>query len=114
MWAPFNQYSRRAPVGNASRNSQQLTLDYSGTRHMINQSRKPFGPWDKEPSRGKLVVDRKQDRMFAESYNSYPGIGEFGGAWAIKGAEGYHWEPAKNHHGSEIIGKLSGSETDGP
>jgi glyoxylase-like metal-dependent hydrolase (beta-lactamase superfamily II) len=93
---------------------ENVTLDYSGTRHMINQSRKPFGPWDKEPSRGKLVVDRKQNRMFTESYTSYPGIGEFGGAWAIKGTEGYHWEPAKNHHGSEIMGKLSGSETDGP
>jgi glyoxylase-like metal-dependent hydrolase (beta-lactamase superfamily II) len=91
-----------------------VTLEYSGTRHMINQSRKPFGPWDKEPSRGRLVVDRKQNRMFAENYTSYPGIGEFGGAWAIKGTEGYHWEPAKNHHGSEIMMKMSGGGTDSP
>jgi glyoxylase-like metal-dependent hydrolase (beta-lactamase superfamily II) len=91
-----------------------VTVDYRGTRHMINQSRKAVGPWDKEPARGRFVVDRKGNRMFAETYTSYPGIGEFGGAWAIKGTEGYHWEPAKNHHGSEIIGKLSGSDTDGP
>lgn len=93
---------------------ETVSVDYRGTRHMINQSRKPFAPWDKEPSRGRIVVDRKRNRMFAVNYTSYPGIGEFGGAWAVKGTEGYHWEPAKNHHGSEIIHKMSGGETDGP
>lgn len=93
---------------------RNVAVEYSGTRHMINQSRKPFGPWDVEPSRGKLVVDRVRDRMFVDGYTSYPGIGEFGGAWAIKGTDGYHWEPPRNHHGSEIIMKLSGSESDGP
>lgn len=93
---------------------ENVTVEYDGVRTMLNQSRKAEIDWDKEPSSGKLVVDRKANRMYALSYSSYPGIGRFGGAWAITGTEGYHWEPLKNHHGSEIIGKLSGAETDGP
>jgi glyoxylase-like metal-dependent hydrolase (beta-lactamase superfamily II) len=93
---------------------RNVTVEHRGTRHMINQSRKPFAPWDKEPSRGRIVFDRKRDWMYADNHTSYPGIGEFVGAWAIKGTQGYHWEPLKNHHGSEIIARLSGSETDGP
>jgi glyoxylase-like metal-dependent hydrolase (beta-lactamase superfamily II) len=93
---------------------ENVTVEYDGWRTMINQSRRAENVWDKESSGGKLVVDRKANRMYALSYNSYPGIGRFGGAWAIAGTEGFHYEPLKNHHGSEIIGKLSGAETDGP
>ncbi len=94
---------------------ENVTLEYDGPRNMINQSRKPLGPWDKEPSTGRMIFDQKNNRMFAESYSSYPGIGRFGGAWAITGTEGNHWEAApQNHHGTEIIAKLSGPETDGP
>lgn len=93
---------------------ENVTVEYDGWRTMINQSRRAENVWDKEPSSGKLVVDRKANRMYALSYNSYPGIGRFGGEWAITGTEGFHFEPSKNHHGSEIMGKLSGAETDGP
>jgi glyoxylase-like metal-dependent hydrolase (beta-lactamase superfamily II) len=81
---------------------------------MVNQSRRPLGPWDKEPATGRMVVDLKNDRLLVENYTSYPGIGRFGGAWALKGAEGYHWEPDANHHGSEWIAKLAGADADGP
>jgi glyoxylase-like metal-dependent hydrolase (beta-lactamase superfamily II) len=93
---------------------RNLTVEYEGTRRMLNQSRRATGEVDREPSGGKLVVDREGNRMFALSTNSYPGIGSFGGAWAIEGTEGYHWEPLRNHHGAEIMGKLSGADTDGP
>lgn len=93
---------------------RSVSLRYDGVRHMINQSRKPLGPWDREPSYGRLLVDRVGDRMFAESYTTYPGIGAFGAAWALNGAKGVHWEPTRHHHGPEIIANLSGSETDGP
>lgn len=93
---------------------ENASLEYEGLRTMINQSRKPENMWDKEPSTGELVFDQKNNRMYAISFSSYPGIGKFGAAWAIKGTEGFHWEPQKNHHGSEIISKLTGAETDGP
>jgi glyoxylase-like metal-dependent hydrolase (beta-lactamase superfamily II) len=93
---------------------ETATAEYDGLRTMINQSRAPEGPWDKEPAAGKLVVDRKNNRLYAQNSDSYPGIGAFGGAWAITGEEGFHWEPAKNHHGSEIMAKLSAADIDGP
>jgi glyoxylase-like metal-dependent hydrolase (beta-lactamase superfamily II) len=93
---------------------ENASVEYDGLRTMINQSRRAEGVWDKEPSGGKVVFDRKNNRMYASSFDSYPGIGAFGGAWTITGTEGFHWEPSKNLHGSEIMGKLSGTETDGP
>lgn len=81
---------------------------------MINQSRRALPPWDREPASGAVVVDREGERMFAENYTSYPGIGRFGGAWALKGDRGAHWEPARNHHGSEVIVNFSGHDADGP
>lgn len=93
---------------------ENVTLEYEGPRTMVNQSRRALGPWDKEPATGRMVIDQKNDRLFIENYTSYPGIGRFGGAWALKGAEGYHWEPDANHHGSEWIAKLTGADADGP
>jgi glyoxylase-like metal-dependent hydrolase (beta-lactamase superfamily II) len=93
---------------------RNVTVDYDGFRTMINQSRRADAPWDKEPSRGTMVVDREKNRMYAVNYSFYPGIGSFGGAWAMTGTEAFHWEPQKNHHGSEIIAKLSGADTNGP
>lgn len=92
---------------------ENASVEYDGQRTMINQSRRAEAPWNKEPASGKMVVDRKNNRMYALNYTSYPGIGKFGGEWAITGTEGFHWEPLKNHHGSEIIAKFSGVETDG-
>jgi glyoxylase-like metal-dependent hydrolase (beta-lactamase superfamily II) len=90
------------------------SVEYDGLRTMINQSRRAEPPWDKEPASGKFVVDRKGQRMYALTSTAYPGLGSFTGALAIKGTEGFHWEPPKNHHGSEVIAKLSGADTDGP
>ncbi|MGQ0541030.1 MAG: hypothetical protein ACT4O9_04165 [Blastocatellia bacterium] len=90
-----------------------VSLDYEGVRTMINQSRRPDSPWDQEPASGRMVIDRKRNRMYALNFTSYPGIGRFGGEWAIDGNEGFHWEPAKNHHGSEIMMKMTGVENDG-
>lgn len=91
-----------------------VTLDYDGFRSMINQSRRALGPWDREPASGRFVVDVKGARLYVENFTSYPGIGRFGGAWAIKGREGFHFEPDRNHHGSEVMAVLSGADTDGP
>ncbi len=93
---------------------ENASVEYDGLRTMINQSRRAESPWDKEPSSGRFVVDRKNNRMYALTSTSYPGIGSFAGAWAISGTEGFHWEPPKNHHGSEVMAKLSGTQTDGP
>ena len=90
-----------------------VSLEYDGMRTMINQSRRAAPPWDTEPVSGKFIVDRKNSRMFTLTSTSYPGIGAFSGALAITGNEGLHWEPPKNHHGSEAS-RLSGSQTDGP
>lgn len=96
------------------RKLKSVTLRYAGHRNMINQSRRAMPPWDREPASGSMAVDRVGQRMFAENYTSYPGIGRFGGAWAIKGTRGVHFEPDRNHHGSEIMANLEGAETDGP
>lgn len=96
------------------RNLRNVSLSYSGHRNMINQSRRAMPPWDREPASGSLVVDREGERMFADNYTSYPGIGRFGGAWAIKGDQGAHWEPDRNHHGSEIMMNYSGRNSNGP
>ncbi|SEG89516.1 Glyoxylase, beta-lactamase superfamily II [Nonomuraea solani] len=96
------------------RRLRNVSLSYTGYRNMINQSRRAFPPWDREPASGTVVVDREGGRMFAENYTSYPGIGRFGGAWALKGDQGAHWEPARNHHGSEVIGHYSRRDADGP
>ena len=93
---------------------RNVSLSYAGHRNMINQSRGALPPWDREPASGAVVVDREGERMFAENYTSYPGIGRFGGAWALKGDQGAHWEPARNHHGSEVIVNFSGRDADGP
>ena len=37
---------------------KSIAIAYEGRRHMINQSRTPEGPWDKEPSTGKVIIDR--------------------------------------------------------
>ncbi|MEK7727003.1 MAG: hypothetical protein AAB354_01255, partial [candidate division KSB1 bacterium] len=92
---------------------ENVSVEYDGLRHMINQSRKPEGPWDKEPSTGKVIIDRKQNRLYSLSSNSYPGIGAFGMSWAITGREGFHIDAYRNHHGNEIM-KLSDNETDWP
>ncbi len=96
------------------RRLRNVSLSYTGHRNMINQSRRAFAPWDSEPASGAVVVDREGERMFAENYTSYPGIGRFGGAWALTGDQGVYWEPARNHHGSEVIGDYSGRDADGP
>ncbi|HJR73074.1 MAG TPA: MBL fold metallo-hydrolase [Luteimonas sp.] len=96
------------------RRLRNVSLSYAGHRNMINQSRRAFPPWDREPASGAVVVDREGKRLFAENYTSYPGIGRFGGAWALKGNVGAHWEPDRNHHGSELIGRYSGRDADGP
>lgn len=98
----------------AIRRLRTITLRYTGHRIMINQSRRAYPPWDREPAGGSVVVDREGERMFAENYTSYPGIGRFGGAWAVRGDRGVHWEPDRNHHGSEIIATYSGRGTDTP
>lgn len=92
---------------------ENISIEYEGLRHMINQSRKPEGPWDKEPSTGKIIIDRKNNRLYNLSSNSYPGIGAFGMSWAITGREGFHIDVYRNHHGNEVM-KLSGQETDWP
>ncbi|MGH7597057.1 MAG: hypothetical protein ACREOI_11940 [bacterium] len=92
---------------------ENIAMEYDGLRHMINQSRKPEGSWDKEPSTGKIFIDRKNNRMYNLSSNSYPGIGAFAMSWAIQGREGFHIDALKNHHGNEVM-KLSGQETDWP
>lgn len=92
---------------------ENISLEYEGLRHMINQSRKPEGPWDKEPSTGKVLIDRKNNRMYNLSSNAYPGIGAFGMSWAITGREGFHIDAYRNHHGNEVM-KLSDKETDWP
>jgi glyoxylase-like metal-dependent hydrolase (beta-lactamase superfamily II) len=89
-----------------------ISLEYEGERHMINQSRSAYPPWDREPSSGTVVVDLKGRRMFAENYTSYPGIGKFGGAWAMKGDQGVHWEPLRNHHGSEVMMNYTAQSAD--
>jgi hypothetical protein len=96
------------------RRLRSVSLGYTGHRNMINQSRRAFPPWDREPASGAVIVDRERGRMFAENYTSYPGIGRFGGAWALKGNEGAHWEPDRNHHGSEVMMTYSGHDADGP
>lgn len=96
------------------RGLRNVSLSYTGHRNMINQSRLALPPWDREPASGSIVVDREGERMFADNYTSYPGIGRFGGAWALKGDEGVHWEPDRNHHGSEIMMTFSGRDADGP
>lgn len=92
---------------------ENISLEYEGLRHMINQSRKPEGPWDKEPSTGKVFIDRKNNRFYNLSSNAYPGIGAFGMSWAITGREGFHIDVYRNHHGNEVM-KLSGQETERP
>jgi glyoxylase-like metal-dependent hydrolase (beta-lactamase superfamily II) len=96
------------------RGLRSIALSYAGHRNMINQSRRALPPWDREPTSGSVVVDRVGERMFAENYTTYPGIGRFGGAWAVRGDRGVHWEPDRNHHGSEVIATYSGRDTDGP
>ena len=96
------------------RKLRNVSLSYTGHRNMINQSRRAFPPWDREPALGSAVVDRERGWMFAEDFTSYPGIGRFGGAWALKGDKGAHWESDRNHHGSEVIYNYSGRDADGP
>lgn len=96
------------------RRLRNISLSYTGHRNMINQSRRALPPWDREPASGAVVVDREGERMFADNYTSYPGIGSFGGAWALKGDQGVHWEPSRHHHGSEIMSNYSGADADGP
>jgi len=96
------------------RRLRNVSLSYTGHRNMINQSRRALPPWDREPASGALVVDREGERMYADNYTSYPGIGRFGGAWALKGDKGVHWEPDRNHHGSEVMMNFSGRDADGP
>ncbi|MCL1633378.1 hypothetical protein M2650_01785 [Luteimonas sp. SX5] len=96
------------------RRLRNVSLAYAGHRNMINQSRRALPPWDREPATGAVVVDREGKRMYAENYTAYPGIGRFGGAWALKGDLGAHWEIDRNHHGSELISVYSERNADGP
>jgi glyoxylase-like metal-dependent hydrolase (beta-lactamase superfamily II) len=95
------------------RKLRNVSLSYTGNRNMINQSTRAFPPWNREPSSGAVVVDREGNRIFFENYTTFPGIGRFGGATALKGDKGAHWEPLRNHHGSTLIATYSGRETDG-
>jgi len=96
------------------RGLRSVSLSYAGHRNMINQSRRAFSPWDREPATGSVIVDVEGRRLFAENYTSYPGIGRFGGAWALKGDRGAHWEPDRNHHGDELMSRYAGRDADGP
>ncbi|MBL8521086.1 MAG: MBL fold metallo-hydrolase, partial [Betaproteobacteria bacterium] len=93
---------------------ESVSLEYTGLRTMINQSRRALGPWDREPSSGRVVFDRKGTRLYAENHNHYPGIGRFSAAWALKGNEGYHWDLHGNSHGREWMMKYSGADAEEP
>jgi glyoxylase-like metal-dependent hydrolase (beta-lactamase superfamily II) len=88
-----------------------VAVEYDGVRHMINQSRRAEAPWDREPSRGMILIDPANDRAYALSSNSYPGIGAFAASWAVKGNEGFHLDTLRNHHGNEVM-KLAGPDAD--
>lgn len=92
---------------------KSISLEYEGMRYMINQSRTAEGPWDKEPSVGKVVVDLEKNRLYSYSSNSYPGIGAFAGVNVVVGNEGFHYEPAKNYMGNEVM-KLTGNGIHSP
>jgi len=92
---------------------KKISLDYEGMRTMINQSRTAEGPWDKEPSVGKVLVDLEKNRMYSLSSNSYPGIGAFAGVNVVIGSKGFHYEPEKNYMGNEIM-KLTGNGINSP
>lgn len=80
---------------------EQVTVEYNGSRYMINQSRKAERPWDKEPSVGKVHVDRKNDRIYTENASYYPGIGSYAGAVRFTGTKGFGIDYQKNYHGTE-------------
>jgi putative intracellular protease/amidase/glyoxylase-like metal-dependent hydrolase (beta-lactamase superfamily II) len=86
---------------------KNITLDYEGMRYMINQSRLAYPPWDNEPSVGKVVVDLEKNKMYSFGSNSFPGIGAFAGVHVVIEKEGFHYDPAKNYMGNEIM-KLTG------
>jgi glyoxylase-like metal-dependent hydrolase (beta-lactamase superfamily II) len=92
---------------------KNISLEYEGSRIMINQSRTVEGPWNKEPSAGKVVVDLESNRVYSYSSNSYPGIGAFAGVNVVIGNEGFHYEPEKNYMGDEIM-KLTGNGIHSP
>jgi glyoxylase-like metal-dependent hydrolase (beta-lactamase superfamily II) len=92
---------------------KSILLEYTGTRTMINQSREAYAPWDKEPSTGKVAVDLENNKMYSLSSNSYPGIGSFAGAYVVIADSGFHYEPAKNHMGDEVL-KLTGNSIHSP
>jgi hypothetical protein len=83
------------------RSIDQITVEYDGLRQMINQSRKPEGPWDAEPSTGKVHIDRKNNRIYTENASYYPGIGSYTGSVRLVGTKGFGIDYQKNYHGTE-------------
>ncbi len=92
---------------------KNILLEYNGMRHMINQSRTAYAPWDKSPSLGKVVADQEHDKLYSYNSSSYPGIGAFAGVYAINGKEGFHYEPEKNYMGDEVM-KITGNAIHAP
>jgi glyoxylase-like metal-dependent hydrolase (beta-lactamase superfamily II) len=80
---------------------EDITVEYNGLRTMINQSRKPEGPWDKEPSIGKAHIDRKNNRIYSENANYFPGIGSYTASVRLVGIKGFGIDYQKNYHGTE-------------
>lgn len=89
---------------------ENLTVQYTGVRYMINQSRKPEGPWDAAPSEGKVHIDRKSNRIYTENANHFPGIGSYTGSVRLVGTKGFGIDYQKNYHGTEAW-EISGQKS---
>jgi glyoxylase-like metal-dependent hydrolase (beta-lactamase superfamily II) len=80
-----------------------LTVTYTGKRHLLHQSKRPDGPLDIKPTFGKIVVDRRGGRFLGDQTTEFPPKELFGYRWVLKADGGFVYDLHKNNQGSEAF-----------
>ena len=87
----------------AIRESGGLTLELSGERVMVDQSRRADPPWDREPSAVRILFDGPNGRWLWESISHYPGLGAFGSRRVFTDTGGFEIDVLRTGHGIEVM-----------
>jgi glyoxylase-like metal-dependent hydrolase (beta-lactamase superfamily II) len=80
-----------------------LTVTYTGKRHLLHQSKRPDGPLDVKPTFGKIIVDLRGGRFLGDQTSEFPPKELFGYRWVLKADGGFVYDLHKNNQGSEAF-----------
>lgn len=79
-----------------------LTIAYSGVRHMRYQSHRLDRPWDTQRTEWRAVLDYQGSRMRRDYVERYPKDFEFSGRQVYSATGGFRLDPSRQHMGDAM------------